>query len=118
MIPAAFEYRRAASLDEALALLAEHGSEAKVLAGGHSLVPLMKLRLARPERLIDIGRLEELKGVAEVRSGAGTPGGSLRIGALTTYAELLEDERIARYGALADALPRIGDAQVRNRGTI
>ena len=112
MIPAAFEYKRAMSLDEALALLAEHGSDAKVLAGGHSLLPLMKLRLARPERLIDIGRLEALRGVTDNASGG------LRIGALTTYAELLEDPRIPRYGALADALPRIGDVQVRNRGTI
>lgn len=112
MIPAAFEYQRATSVDEALALLAEHGAEAKILAGGHSLLPLMKLRLARPERLIDIGRLDELRGITEL------PGGGLRIGALTTYATLLEDPRISRLAALADALPRIGDVQVRNRGTI
>jgi carbon-monoxide dehydrogenase medium subunit len=112
MIPAAFEYQRATSVDEALALLAEHGAEAKILAGGHSLLPLMKLRLARPERLIDIGRLDELRGITEL------PGGELRIGALTTYATLLEDPRISRLAALADALPRIGDVQVRNRGTI
>jgi carbon-monoxide dehydrogenase medium subunit len=112
MIPAAFEYQRANSVDEALALLAEHGADAKVLAGGHSLLPLMKLRLARPERLIDIGRLQELRGVRAHE------GGGLRIGALTTYAELLADARVERFGALADALPRIGDVQVRNRGTI
>jgi carbon-monoxide dehydrogenase medium subunit len=112
MIPAAFEYQRATSVDEALALLAEHGAEAKILAGGHSLLPLMKLRLARPERLIGIGRLDELRGITEL------PGGGLRIGALTTYATLLEDPRISRLAALADALPRIGDVQVRNRGTI
>ena len=124
MIPAAFEYERAESVDEALELLADHRGDAKILAGGHSLLPLMKLRLARPERLIDIGRLEELRGIAEGTAGSGgpagggAPAGALRIGALTTYAELLEDERIARFGALADALPRVGDVQVRNRGTI
>ena len=112
MIPAAFEYQRARSLDEALGLLAEHGADAKVLAGGHSLQPLMKLRLARPERVIDIGRVEELRGISEA------PGGGLRVGAMATYAELLADPRIARVAALADALPRIGDVQVRNRGTI
>jgi carbon-monoxide dehydrogenase medium subunit len=113
MIPAAFEYQRATSVDEALAMLAEHGSDAKLLAGGHSLLPLMKLRLARPERLIDIGRLDELRGVT-----AEEDGGGLRIGALTTYADLLDDARITAYGGLADALPHIGDVQVRNRGTI
>ena len=104
MIPAAFEYERAESVDEALELLADHRGDAKILAGGHSLLPLMKLRLARPERLIDIGRLEELRGVTEGTAGSGAlaggaaPAGALRIGALTTYAELLEDERIARFG--------------------
>ena len=112
MIPAAFEYERATSLGEALELLARHGAEAKVIAGGQSLLPLMKLRLARPERLIDIARLPELRGVREV------DGGGLAIGALTTYAELLGDPVIRRFGVFADALPRIGDVQVRNRGTI
>jgi carbon-monoxide dehydrogenase medium subunit len=113
MIPAAFEYQRATSVDEALAMLAEHGSDAKLLAGGHSLLPLMKLRLARPERLIDIGRLDELRGVTAAEGD-----GRLRIGALTTYADLLDDDRITGYGVFADALPHIGDVQVRNRGTI
>jgi len=112
MIPAAFEYERARSLDDALDLLARHGTAGKVIAGGQSLLPLMKLRLARPERLIDIARLDELRGIRAA------PGGGLAIGALTTYAELLEDSVIARFGVLADALPRIGDVQVRNRGTI
>ncbi len=112
MIPAAFEYERATSLGEALELLARHGADAKVIAGGQSLLPLMKLRLARPERLIDIGRLGELRGVRE------TDGGGVAIGALTTYAELLDDPVINRFGVFADALPRIGDVQVRNRGTI
>jgi len=112
MIPAAFDYRRAGSVSEALGLLIEHRGEAKVIAGGQSLIPLMKLRLARPERIIDIGRIEELKGVQD------GPDGGLSIGPLTTYAALLDDARIGRYGVLADALPRIGDVQVRNRGTI
>jgi carbon-monoxide dehydrogenase medium subunit len=111
MIPAAFAYDRAGSVAEALSLLMEHGSDAKVLAGGQSLIPLMKLRLARPDRLIDIGRLDELKGVRETSNG-------LSIGPLTTYASLLTDPLITRYALLADALPRIGDVQVRNRGTI
>src|SRR5215210_2188054 len=111
MIPAAFDYVRAGSVDEALELLAGR-RDSKLLAGGHSLLPLMKLRLARPERLIDIGRLAELRGVREM------PGGGLSIGALTTYAELLEHPVVGRFGVFADALPRIGDVQVRNRGTI
>ena len=112
MIPAAFAYERATSLGEALGLLARHGAEGKVLAGGQSLLPLMKLRLARPEWLIDIGRLAELRGVRAVE------GGGIAIGALTTYADLLEHPIVGQFGVLADALPRIGDVQVRNRGTI
>src|SRR5687768_5173647 len=112
MIPAAFEYERATSVDGALELLARHAGEAKVIAGGQSLLPLMKLRLARPERVIDIGRLPDLRGVRPVE------GGGLAIGALTTYAELLGDPTVCRFGVFADALPRIGDVQVRNRGTI
>ena len=112
MIPAPFAYDRASSVEEALSLLAAHGADAKVLAGGQSLLPLMKLRLARPERLVDIGRLDELRGVRAL------PGGGVVIGALTTWADLLGDERITAHGALADVLPRIADVQVRNRGTI
>jgi carbon-monoxide dehydrogenase medium subunit len=109
MIPAQFEYRRAASLDDALKALA--GGDAKVLAGGMSLLPLMKLRLAAPGTLVDIGRLTELKGVRRLDDGR------LAIGAMTTYAELL-DSPVRQYGLLDDALPRIGDVQVRNRGTV
>jgi aerobic carbon-monoxide dehydrogenase medium subunit len=112
MTPAPFAYDRPATLDEALSLLGQHAGEARVLAGGHSLLPLMKLRLARPDRLIDIGRLAELRGVHD------RPDGGLAIGALTTWADLLADDRVRAYGALADVLPRIGDVQVRNRGTI
>jgi aerobic carbon-monoxide dehydrogenase medium subunit len=112
MIPAAFAYDRAASVDQALDLLVTHGAEAKLIAGGQSLLPLMKLRLARPERLIDIGRIESLRGVRD------TPDGRLAIGALTTYAQLLDDARVTALALMADALPRIADVQVRNRGTI
>jgi len=107
MIPAAFDYRRATSLDDALAALA--GGEAKVLAGGMSLLPLMKLRLAAPETLVDIGRLSELRGAHS------TPDGGFEIGALTTYAEALEATPL---GFAADCLRGIGDVQVRNRGTV
>jgi len=109
VIPAAFDYQRAATLDEALGLVGSTGT--KVIAGGMSLLPLMKLRLASPERLVDIGRLKELKGVRKLDDGR------LAIGALTTYAELAESP--ARYyGLIGDALPDIGDVQVRNRGTV
>lgn len=112
MIPAAFAYDRATTVDEALDLLVTHGADAKLIAGGQSLLPLMKLRLARPDRLIDIGRIASLRGVREL------PDGRLAIGSLTTYAQLLADSRVTGLALLADALPRIGDVQVRNRGTI
>ena len=112
MIPAAFDYSRASTVDEALSLLMEHGADAKLIAGGQSLLPLMKLRLARPDRLIDIGRIESLRGVRSL------PDGRLAIGALTTYAQLLEDRSVMELALMADALPRIADVQVRNRGTI
>ena len=112
MIPAAFDYVRATSLDDALARLAAGAGSAKAIAGGQSLLPLMKLRLARPETLVDIGRLAELKGVRRLGDGR------VSIGALTTYDEMLRDTTLHRYGLLADALPNIGDVQVRNRGTI
>jgi len=109
VIPAAFDYQRAATLDEALGLIGTSGT--KVIAGGMSLLPLMKLRLASPERLLDIGRLKELKGVRALDDGR------LAIGSLTTYAELAESPA-RHYGLMRDALPDIGDVQVRNRGTV
>jgi len=112
MIPAAFDYSRASTVDEALALLMEHGADAKLLAGGQSLLPYMKLRLARPDRLIDIGRIDSLRGVRAL------PDGRLAIGALTTYAQLLDEPKVMGLALMADALPRIADVQVRNRGTI
>ena len=112
MIPAAFGYVRPASLGEALRLLsAEDG--ARVLAGGQSLLPLLKLRLASTERLIDIGRLAELRGIRDVGDGA------TEIGALTTYRELLASPLVTkRYPFVIGAVSRIGDLQVRNRGTV
>ena len=112
MIPAPFEYARPRSLDEALELVAGADPSIRVLAGGQSLIPLMKLRLARPVRLIDVGRLDDLRGARDVA------GGALAIGAMTTWAALFADSRVTAHGALADVLPMIGDVQVRNRGTI
>lgn len=109
MIPNAFDYQRAGSIDEALSLVGTPGT--KVIAGGMSLLPLMKLRLASPDKLVDIGRLKELKGVRQLSDGR------LAIGALTTYSELA-DSPAQHYGLLRDALPDIGDVQVRNRGTV
>jgi carbon-monoxide dehydrogenase medium subunit len=112
VIPAPFAYDRASSVEDALELLATHRNDAKVIAGGQSLLPLMKLRLARPERLIDIGRLDALRGIS------GRADGRLAIGALTTYAELLADPTVTSLALFADALPDIADVQVRNRGTL
>ena len=109
MIPNEFAYQRATSLDEALGLVGAPGT--KVIAGGMSLLPLMKLRLANPEKLVDIGRLSELKGVRQLDDGR------LALGALTTYAEL-GDSPAQHYGLIRDALPDIGDVQIRNRGTV
>jgi carbon-monoxide dehydrogenase medium subunit len=111
MIPAEFGYARPKSIDEAIKLIAKADGSTKIIAGGQSLLPLMKLRLARPGKLIDIGRLSELKGVRSL------PDGRVAVGALTTYAELI-DSPVNVYGLMRDALPRIGDVQVRNRGTI
>jgi aerobic carbon-monoxide dehydrogenase medium subunit len=106
-----FHYYRAASLQEAHTLVARHPG-AKLLAGGHSLLPLLKLRLAQPEALIDIGRVPELKGIAASR-------GELRIGALTTHAEIATSAAVrAAAPALAEAAGLVGDPAVRNRGTI
>ena len=113
MYPAKFDYYRATSVDEAIALLQEHGDEAKLIAGGHSLLPMMKMRLAQPATLIDLGRCDELRGLMVDR------GNGVTIGAMTTYAEIAADAHVrAEFGALADACAIIGDVQVRNRGTI
>jgi aerobic carbon-monoxide dehydrogenase medium subunit len=112
MIPASFEYRRAGSVDEALALLTEHGTDAKLLAGGHSLLPLMKLRLAVPSLLIDVGRLP---GLSYVRD----EGGYLSIGALSRHRDLERSEVLRKEApVLSYVASQIGDPQVRHRGTI
>ncbi|HXY42586.1 MAG TPA: xanthine dehydrogenase family protein subunit M [Acidimicrobiales bacterium] len=112
MIPSSFEYVRAASLEHALDLLNEHGDRAKLLAGGHSLLPLMKLRLAAPEVVVDIGRLSELSYVGE-------GGDYIAIGALTTHDELSHSPLIAaELPVLGHVAGQIGDPQVRHRGTI
>lgn len=112
MIPAAFEYVRAKSIDEARALLAKHGDEAKILAGGHSLIPMMKLRLATPPVLIDIA---QIPGLATLNATADP----IAIGALTRHAALAASAELAKHApALHDAANELGDAQVRNRGTI
>jgi carbon-monoxide dehydrogenase medium subunit len=111
VIPAAFEYTRAKSVDDALSLLSQHAGSAKVIAGGQSLLPLLKLRVASTERLIDIGRLSELRGIREWNGG-------LAIGALTTYREVLESPLTKKFPILHEAIKDVGDIQVRNRGTI
>ena len=112
MIPQEFDYERPTSVADAVALLGQHGGEARVLAGGHSLVPLMKLRLAAPDALIDIGAIASLRGITD------TPD-SFTIGALTTHAEVAGAQVIASgCPILAETAAGIGDAQVRNRGTI
>jgi aerobic carbon-monoxide dehydrogenase medium subunit len=112
MIPAAFDYQRASTVDEAVGLLGEHGDDAKLLAGGHSLLPLMRLRLAAPAVLIDIGRLGDL---SFVRSD----GGQVRIGALTRHHDLATSDVLReQVPMLAHIAGQIGDPQVRHRGTI
>jgi aerobic carbon-monoxide dehydrogenase medium subunit len=106
-----FAYYRAESLAQARALLGDHPG-AKILAGGHSLIPLLKLRLATPSALVDIGRVPELRGITVAN-------GVIRIGALTTHAELATASEIREHApSLADAAGHVGDQAVRNRGTI
>jgi carbon-monoxide dehydrogenase medium subunit len=111
-VPAAFDYRRAASVEEALALLEQGGEEARLVAGGHSLLPMMKLRLAAPELLIDINDLTDLDYIR-------LDGDSLAIGAMTRHATILESPLLAEhYRMFAEAERLIADPLVRNRGTI
>ncbi len=112
MIPAPFEYKRAATLTEAVDLLAANGEDAKLLAGGHSLLPLMKLRLATPALLVDIGRVRELSYVRE-------EGDHVAIGALTRHRDLETSEVLRTHlPLLAHVAGQVGDPQVRHRGTI
>lgn len=112
MIPPRFEYHAPKTVGEAIALLGQHGSEAKLLAGGHSLLPMMKLRFAAPGHLIDINRIPELRGIRE-------DGNTVVIGAMTTENELIQSSLVQqKVPLLAEAAKLIADPQVRNRGTI
>jgi carbon-monoxide dehydrogenase medium subunit len=112
MFPANFGYFAARSVEEALALLTQHGEHAKLLAGGHSLIPAMKLRLAAPKYLIDLGTVADLHGVR-------VDGDNLAIGALTVHADIASSDLVRQHvPGLAQAASVIGDVQVRNRGTI
>jgi carbon-monoxide dehydrogenase medium subunit len=112
MYPASFDYFAPATIDEVLDLLAKHGDDAKLLAGGHSLLPLMKLRFAQPTHVVDLRRVASLRGIRR-------ESGSLAIGAMTTYAELAASTELRDAApVVADAAAHIGDPQVRNRGTI
>jgi aerobic carbon-monoxide dehydrogenase medium subunit len=111
-VPAAFEYERATTLEGALESLREHGPGARVIAGGHSLLPMMKLRLANPDHLVDINDLAELSYIREEQ-------GEIRIGAMVRHAELLRSDLLAeRFPVFRDAEQVIADPIVRNRGTI
>jgi len=111
-VPAAFDYHVASSVDEAIALMQQYGDEAKFLAGGHSLLPTMKLRLAQPGHLIDLGRIQGLSYVRE-------DDGAVAVGAMTTYVTLERSSVIqSNFALLPEGISQIGDQQVRNRGTI
>ncbi|HUW36292.1 MAG TPA: xanthine dehydrogenase family protein subunit M [Rhodocyclaceae bacterium] len=112
MIPPSFGYSAPSSLPEALKLLAQHGDEAKILAGGHSLLPMMKFRFADPAHLIDLNRVAELKGIRE-------DGGVIAIGAMTSESDLIASRLLTqKLPLLAEAALQIADPQVRNRGTL
>ena len=112
MIPSKFDYVAPTSLSEALTALADAGEDAKVLAGGQSLLPILRMRLNTPGLLVDLGRVEELRGIAE-------DGDDLVVGAMTTYAELLASDAVHRHaGVLAAAVQEVADPQIRHRGTV
>ncbi len=112
MIPATFDYVEADSADAAIAALTEHGDEAKLMAGGHSLIPLMKFRLATPAVVVDIGRVGDLSYIRE-------EGGHLAIGALTTHRTIEMDQKVkAQAPLLAHVAGKVGDPSVRHRGTL
>ncbi len=111
MIPAQFDYVRAGSVDEAVAALAEHGDDAKVMAGGQSLIPLLRLRLSYPEVVVDVGRVEEMRGIRE-------EGDHIVIGAMTTHYDVLRDPLVREHaGLIAQATSTVADPAVRHRGT-
>jgi carbon-monoxide dehydrogenase medium subunit len=112
VVPATFEYHRPDSIDAAVRLLGRLGDDARVLAGGHSLIPAMKLRLAQPKALVDLGAVRELRGIQDL-------GDRVAIGAMTTHAEILDSALLATRAPIFRAAARqIGDVQVRNLGTI
>lgn len=111
-VPAAFDYHVASSVDEAIALMQQYGDDAKFLAGGHSLLPTMKLRLAQPGHLIDLGRIQGLSYIRE-------DGDAIAVGAMTTYVTLMRSSVIqSNFPMLPEGIAEIGDQQVRNCGTI
>jgi carbon-monoxide dehydrogenase medium subunit len=111
-VPAAFDYHPATSVDEAITLLQQYGDDAKLLAGGHSLLPTMKLRLAQPGHLIDLGKISGLSYIRE-------DDGAVAVGAMTTYATIARSDLIKQFfPLLSEGVVLIGDPQVRNRGTI
>lgn len=111
MIPAEFEYVAPTSVQDALTLLAEHGDDAKIIAGGQSLLPVMRMRLNAPELVIDLGRISELRGVRD-------DGDALVIGAMTTHHDVGRDALVAEHAALITrAVSHLADAQIRHRGT-
>jgi carbon-monoxide dehydrogenase medium subunit len=111
-LPAAFDYHPAKTVDEAIALLQQYGDDAKLLAGGHSLLPTMKLRLAQPAHLVDIGKIGGLSYIREEN-------GAVAVGAMTTYTTIEQSDILSRHFALLpEGTSVIGDPQVRNRGTI
>jgi aerobic carbon-monoxide dehydrogenase medium subunit len=112
MIPAPFDYKAPTSVDEALQLLAEGGDDAKIIAGGQSLLPVMKLRLAAPELLVDLAKIDSLKGVRD-------DGDAIVIGAMTPHFEVVRDPLVAEHASLiARCVETVADPQVRHRGTI
>ena len=112
MIPAAFDYVAPTSVDEALAALAEAGEDAKVLAGGQSLLPILRMRLNAPETVVDLGRVEALRGITD-------GGDHLAIGAMTPYSDLVESDLVREHASLlAEAVETVADPQIRHRGTI
>ncbi|USQ81226.1 xanthine dehydrogenase family protein subunit M [Ornithinimicrobium faecis] len=112
MIPAPFDYAAPATVEEALGLLAEHGDEAKVLAGGQSLLPVLRMRLNAPELVVDISGIASLKGITDT-------GDAVRIGAATTYQEVLDSDLVSEHlGLLHKAVSEVADPQIRHRGTV
>jgi carbon-monoxide dehydrogenase medium subunit len=112
MIPSGFDYVAPATIDEAVAALAQAGEDAKVIAGGQSLMPVLRLRLAAPTTVVDLGRIDELRGVRE-------DGGDLVIAAMTTYYDLLRDPLVGTHALLlAEATRTVADPQIRHRGTL